>query len=84
MSLILTAAEEAQIWRQRNSKAEKKKKALLTHKYLTTAAKFKQWLEDNDRGASYSAFADEFGFDGENSDDVYRAVQSILNFCSQL
>lgn len=49
---------------------------------LDIAKKYEEWLQDNNRGSSFSTFMDEFGFSGLIAKDVFRLVEEIRRNCA--
>lgn len=66
--------------RERQKNQAQKRKNRLT--LIGIAKNYEEWLQDNNRGSSFSTFTDEFGFDGSKATDVFRLVDEIRRNCA--
>lgn len=54
---------------------------------LDTASRFRQWLEENGAGATFSTFCDNFGYESREGEDrarLYNNVMSIIGAAREL
>lgn len=55
---------------------------------LETAAEYHAWLTENKAGSSYSAFCDDFGFEGDTFDmprnEFYENVMRTIHYARRL
>ncbi len=45
---------------------------------LKAAFEYEKWLQENDRGTSYTTFLDEFGFKGDHTSSTYNQVIYLI------
>lgn len=77
--LTLTPEERQLVLDRRAMIDEKNRRAAMRLEIIKTAYEFEKWLQENGAGSTYSTFCDDFGYTGDNRQDIYPYVSDILN-----
>jgi|GEM_PF-1255471 len=73
----LSQAEIDLVNKHRKEKLRVEKANAMVVLALHTATAYEQWLQKEKRGSSFSTFCNEFGFDVENSADMFKVVEQL-------
>lgn len=74
----LTEAERLIILKYRMEEDNRKKRAAFCLHVLETAFYFEKWMQENGYANTFSTFTGGFGYEGEDTQQVYMSVNQVL------